>query len=173
MFRKKKHSLTWLPIILGMGAIFMFSSQSYQQQDIKPLLQLIKVPDSIKAVISTWQFPYDGQIVSAEKYGFYGFVEFILRKLAHIILYSFLGFFMVRAFWHASFWSKKLRVSVAIGIVIVYAVLDEIHQGFTAYRNASLTDVGLDAAGAVLGGGIYLLIQRSNKNVNNKRGVNQ
>jgi len=47
------------------------------------------------------------------------------------------------------------RILFAILLTAVYAATDEFHQSFTPGRSATLLDVGLDAAGAVLGGSLW------------------
>ena len=37
----------------------------------------------------------------------------------------------------------------SLGLTVLYAVSDEIHQGFTAGRHPAAADVAIDAAGAV------------------------
>ena len=38
----------------------------------------------------------------------------------------------------------------ALALAVLYAITDELHQGFVAGRHPSLVDVGIDAAGALI-----------------------
>lgn len=62
--------------------------------------------------------------------------DYILHKVAHIIVYSFLYLFSVRAFK-----DKKN----ALVYCILFAISDEFHQIFTPTRNASVIDILIDA----------------------------
>ena len=46
---------------------------------------------------------------------------------------------------------------IAFVLTVLYGVSDEAHQAFVPDRTPSLADVGLDAAGAMLGVGLALL----------------
>jgi VanZ family protein len=45
-------------------------------------------------------------------------------------------------------------------MAVLYAITDEFHQTFTPGRNASITDVGIDAVGAILGVLVWIAIRR-------------
>jgi VanZ family protein len=68
--------------------------------------------------------------------------DLVLRKLAHLAEYAVLGALLYRAV-------GNLGVSFALGLL--YAVGDEIHQTFVSGRHGSPVDVGIDAAGVLLG----------------------
>ena len=38
----------------------------------------------------------------------------------------------------------------ALALAVLYAITDELHQGFVAGRHPSAVDVGIDAAGALI-----------------------
>ena len=73
-------------------------------------------------------------------------LDFVLRKIGHAAVYAALLLLVLRA----------LRVrgrgglALALAIVALYAVSDEIHQGFVSNRHASPTDVAIDVTGAVI-----------------------
>lgn len=56
-------------------------------------------------------------------------------------------------FWALAAWPSvaRLRLAGAFAIAVAYGLFDEWHQSFVPGRFASLTDVTLDFAGAVLG----------------------
>jgi VanZ family protein len=65
-----------------------------------------------------------------------------LRKVAHAGEYAVLGALLVRA---------TGRAGLAVGIGVVYAVSDEIHQTFVAGRAGTPVDVAIDTAGVLVG----------------------
>lgn len=52
-------------------------------------------------------------------------------------------------------WGRKRAALVALSIAVFYAMTDEFHQSFIPNRTPALFDVGVDAAGSVLGLMIY------------------
>lgn len=78
--------------------------------------------------------------------------DFILRKLAHFSEYAVL---------YALLWKTTedvpKRERIALIITFLYAVSDEIHQGFVHGRVMSIIDVLIDACGGVFG---YAIIQK-------------
>lgn len=73
--------------------------------------------------------------------------DFILKKSAHMTIYSILFYLVQRAInWNKT---KKTYFSSLI-ITFVYAVTDEFHQSFIPGRTSLPTDVGYDMIGASL-----------------------
>lgn len=66
----------------------------------------------------------------------------ILRKGAHMTEYAVLAVLLLRA-TGAYTW--------AFGLAVIYAASDEVHQLFVRGRHGSPIDVGIDAAGALIG----------------------
>jgi VanZ family protein len=76
------------------------------------------------------------------------------RKCAHVIEYAILAMLLWRA-WRgstasASPWQWTTTARIAL-LAMLYAASDEFHQLFVASRQASVMDVLIDTAGAVLG----------------------
>lgn len=72
------------------------------------------------------------------------------RKIAHFVLFLVLGIllsFALKVFGIKGNWAYL----VAVGICILYAFSDELHQSFVPGRNAQLVDVLIDAVGALAG----------------------
>lgn len=71
-----------------------------------------------------------------------------LRKVAHVLIFSGIGFLMMLLIP-----VKKAvsRACIALGLAILFGVVDELHQAFSSDRIASWTDVLIDFLGAVLG----------------------
>lgn len=82
-----------------------------------------------------------------------GWFNFLIHKLAHVIVYSLLFLFACRAFQ-----DKKM----ALVFTILYAVTDEYHQSFISTRTASFSDVVLDSVAA---SGIFYLSGKYEKKI--------
>jgi VanZ family protein len=68
--------------------------------------------------------------------------DLVLRKLAHLSEYAFLGMLLARA---------VRRLALAVGLAAAYAVTDEIHQTFVQGRHGAPLDVAIDTVGALVG----------------------
>lgn len=86
-------------------------------------------------------------------------IDIVLRKIAHAGEFGILAILLLRA--ALSLRRKQNNqppfniIIIVIVIVFLYAILDEIHQHFTAGRVASPIDVLIDGIGAVLGIAIW------------------
>ncbi|MBL0386285.1 VanZ family protein [Tumebacillus sp. ITR2] len=133
--------------LLWMGVIFWKSAQAYSQQDLKPWLTTLISEETLQGFLPHVQFTYDGDLVTYLKP--YGFVEFFIRKGAHITEYFLLAFLL----WQ-TYASTKLTRGFVYGLALVTAVLyaasDEWHQTFVPNRTGHIIDVGMDSVGVVL-----------------------
>jgi VanZ family protein len=68
--------------------------------------------------------------------------DLILRKCAHMTEYAILAFLLARAFG---------REAPALAAGVLYAISDEVHQGFVSGRHASPIDVAIDMVGLLVG----------------------
>lgn len=74
-----------------------------------------------------------------------GWLDFVIKHLAHILVYAGLYFWL----W----WAQKPRRWLPLIITLLYALSDEYHQSFVPGRYMSLMDLGFDSLGAF---GAYL-----------------
>ncbi|WP_257350233.1 VanZ family protein [Pseudalkalibacillus decolorationis] len=158
----KKFILYWLPVLIWVGIIFYSSSQPYQEQDIKPFLSDQIPLDWVSGLFGNLEFDYAGEEVSVDQLGEAGFVEFFLRKLAHLSVYFILFLLIYRAI----FCTTKIKYikTTALLLSFIYAASDEFHQGFTANRSPYTEDVLLDTVGIIIGAlNANLLVQKVNK----------
>ncbi len=80
------------------------------------------------------------------------FVHAVIRKLAHVVEYFILGFLLFRAFRGPSgVWWGWRWFSLALIVVVVWAISDEFHQSLVPARTASALDVGIDTLGGIIG----------------------
>jgi VanZ family protein len=87
-----------------------------------------------------------------------GFWDTLAKKGGHIIGYALLS----AAFLHAVCNGKRprpIQVVAALCLTILYAVSDELHQGFTLGRTPSVRDVFIDAFGGLIGIALWNVIQ--------------
>lgn len=78
----------------------------------------------------------------------YNFLNFLIRKAAHITEYFILFMLLYYAFKKAFY--KNLKIKAAI-ITILYACTDEFHQLFIPGREGKVRDVLIDSIGVFIG----------------------
>lgn len=88
-----------------------------------------------------------------------GYFNHILRKNAHFFSYFVLGILVMNGL-RSSGVSGYRMIVFALGICILYAISDEVHQLFVPGRGGRVSDVFIDSAGATVGIGIYLFTRR-------------
>lgn len=121
----------WTPLVVWLVAIFFFSTDAFSAGEtsriIVPILAFF-FPHSSPGQLELWHG--------------------VIRKLAHITEYFILAALTYRSLIHEQpdLVQAKLRT---IMFVVFAAMLDELHQRFTASRTASPIDVGYDCLGAV------------------------
>ncbi len=83
----------------------------------------------------------------------------VLRKTAHFCVYAALGVLLCFASlgFAAARHTHALRT---LGIGVLYAASDELHQAFVPGRGPAVTDVLLDGAGVLFGIAVVLLFAR-------------
>ncbi|MFA5786778.1 MAG: VanZ family protein [Actinomycetota bacterium] len=78
-----------------------------------------------------------------------GVARFVLAKSVHITEYALLALALLRAF---RYWGSHHPARPALGVGLLYAALDEVHQATVAGRHPSPIDVIVfDFAGLLLG----------------------
>ena len=81
-------------------------------------------------------------------------VQFVIRKCGHMTEYAVLAILIRGALQAGSGltapWERRGAIR-AFGLAVLYAVSDEIHQGFVSTRFGSGWDVLIDATGAAVG----------------------
>lgn len=131
----------YILFLIILSALFYSSGQTYEQQSIIPDLKQWLPGEPFKNILANLQIPYWGRSISIEERGYYHFIEFLIRKGAHIVSFGALaiGAFII---------TKRFILSFVITVLI--AALDEYHQSITGGRTPTIQDVNLDAFGAFL-----------------------
>lgn len=154
--RKK---LYWLLPLAWMGVIFNSSSTPYQEQDMKPFLSSYTDLSFLKPYLDSIVFTYHHSEVSVATLGVEGFIEYFIRKGAHVTVFLLLLLFLHVAFRKTTTLALNKCIVWSLFITVLYAAFDEIHQGFTPNRTPYVGDVLLDTVGALIGVGlIYLYV---------------
>ena len=86
-------------------------------------------------------------------------LNYMVRKLAHVVEYAILAYLWFRSLRTSSKPFTRV-VSWSVLLSIVYATSDEWHQSFIPSRLGTWTDVVWDAAGAIIMGLILWYINR-------------
>ena len=103
-------------------------------------------------------------VLSSISKGVYMPSPFGVDKVVHFVEYGILGFLLARSILgFQSSLSSKLLVSLAVVLVIVYGISDEVHQAFVPGRNASSWDVLADGLGGLMGAVLYVGTGRRRK----------
>lgn len=128
----KKKLVKWLPVILWMIVIFIFSSENG-----------IKSGENNKFVIDLLK--HIG--INLDK-DLGGNANFIVRKFAHMTEYFILFLLVYRAINEKFSFIKTLIFSLIF--VFLYASSDEYHQSFIPGRGPSVRDVMIDTSGGTI-----------------------
>ena len=79
----------------------------------------------------------------------------LVRKIAHLTLYTIGGFFIYNFLYRFKL-NKNKKITLSFLIGAIYAITDEIHQFFVPGRSSSMLDVFIDSVGIIIG--IILLL---------------
>ncbi|MFD1361699.1 VanZ family protein [Lentibacillus salinarum] len=145
-----KKYVYWLLPIGWMCVIFYSSAQPYEQQDVKPFLERTVDLSFLAPYVDWVAFTYHHGEVSVAALGVEGFIEFFMRKGAHIGVFFVLMCLFYVALSKTSSTTFRAAVVVSFWLTVAYAAIDEWHQGFTANRTPYMGDVVIDGFGALL-----------------------
>ncbi|OCA88940.1 VanZ family protein [Pseudobacillus wudalianchiensis] len=138
------------------GIIYSFSSQTYEEQSLVPMMQKVLPGEPFADVLSQFKVMYWGKEISVETKGYYYFLEFFIRKFAHLLLFGLLAVALFRVYllWKPDrFFGGILVALIGTGI---YAAFDEWHQLQTGGRTPLVNDVFLDLAGGLIALLLYM-----------------
>jgi len=138
--------LSWAAVLLWMAVIFNLSSQVAEQSN--------QLSTGITEVIVKTL----GKVAPGADFDIEGF-NHIVRKNAHFFAYLGLGLLVLYALRKS--WVYDYRcVDMALGICVLFAISDEVHQLFVPGRGGQIKDVIIDSAGAAVGMLVYWVVGR-------------
>lgn len=144
----KKHWGLWLAAVL-LFVLFFSSSMTYKEQTTVPLLERLLHNEPFKQALSGIHFNYAGEQQSIAEVGYFKFVEFFIRKGAHVSIFFLLGLGLTQGtfMYQKNRWLPwPLMVLSCTGV----AAFDEFHQMLTGGRTPLFQDVMLDTAAAAV-----------------------
>lgn len=134
---QKSLIISWTAVLLWMLFIFSLSSQAADQSAYLSKGMVEIFIDIIEKLLPG----YDLDMINLEHF---------VRKSAHFCSYLVLGVLVINALRRSGVEGLKL-CGFALGICVLYAISDEVHQLFVPGRSGQATDVFIDSAGAMLG----------------------
>jgi len=149
--RIHRHSLKfWLPPLIWIGVIFCASGDTGSSQHSSTLF----------APLMHWLFPHmaPGRIEA---------IHYLFRKGAHLTEFAVLAVLIWQALRHSP--RTELRpwrwaeAGLALGLVLLFAASDELHQAWVPGRTGQISDVMIDLSGGAIGLGLLWLAGKSFK----------
>ncbi|WOO38828.1 VanZ family protein [Anaerocolumna sp. AGMB13020] len=142
--KKNKLWLTWIPAMLIMVMIFMFSMENgNQSSDLSGSLTKSMVEAVIDAI--------DLELTQVKEENIIELIHTPIRKAGHLTEYALLGIAVAFPLLRKHGLKGKHLFITGLLICTFYAATDELHQLFVPGRAGMVTDVMIDAVGAGLG----------------------
>lgn len=91
-------------------------------------------------------------------------INTLVRKGGHMVVFGLLALFYRRGLRHGGLSGTSLALGAWL-LTALYAASDEVHQGFTPGRHATVMDWGIDVTGAMLA----LLLQSQSRRKSARR----
>jgi Predicted integral membrane protein len=157
--KDRKSTIIWFIVAFcWIFFIFTLSSESYNQQSIKPTLNKWVTKDQLADFLPDTSITYHGSTVVA-KQDPYGFVEFFFRKGAHVFMYAVLAAALYMLIRHLMA-RRQMVLPVIMALILTggTAALDERNQLSSVGRTGNPTDVLVDLTGACIGLIVCILI---------------
>ncbi len=136
-------TISWMAVALWMLLIFRLSSQVA----VKSNGMSMGITDFI---INIFNKLFHSEISGS------GSLNHIVRKTAHFMAYLILGILSFNALKISCMGSWR-RPAFSLGLCVLYAISDELHQVFVSGRSGQASDVFIDSLGAGIGIAIFLL----------------
>ena len=145
-------------IIVNCLVIFKFSSQNADTSSQTSGVVVNKIVDKISNA---------NKNINKEKLT--DDVTFVVRKCAHLSIYTLLGIWLMNLANTFNLLSKRNRIVFCIIFGMMYAASDELHQKFVDGRSAEIRDVCIDTCGVILGILLVILVGKIIKNIKTKK----
>lgn len=142
---KKTRIVFLLLTIATFITIFIFSNEDGEKSSTTSR-------DFTRKVVET--LPTTKKLSNEDKEKFIENSQYTIRKLAHFSIYTIVGINLMGLVNTYEF-KKKNKISLALLIGVIYAILDEFHQMFSDGRSPQIGDVFIDTLGILLGIAIF------------------
>ncbi|MFW7378990.1 MAG: VanZ family protein [Oligoflexus sp.] len=145
------------PVLCWMGLIFYLSSQPAKDQDLAPFFAAWVDEQSLLKILPKWKLSYSEDVFEIQHEPF-RFVNFLIRKGAHIFSYALLAILWLR---FLRTWNLRLSLALSMAFLasVAYGASDEWHQTFVAGRTGAMEDIFIDACGALMGLSLFVTIR--------------
>ncbi len=138
MSKLQKFLIYWLPLLLWMGIIFTASGDTESTRHSSTLFE----------PLMRWLFPQMSQTHIEQ-------LHYAFRKCCHMTEYAVLAILAWRAIRQPQRNDKRQwrwdEAGLALGITLLYAASDELHQVFIPSRTGQISDVVVDVIGGASG----------------------
>ena len=140
-----------------MVMIFLFSTQTAERSD--------RTSGFFSNAIISILYPNYADEETDRQQEIYDGVQFIVRKCAHFLEYTLLGFLIRLCYesWIGHRVGKKKIMAAATCTGAAYAGSDELHQKLIDGRSGQISDVLLDSCGVFLGAALAWRIIRGSR----------
>ena len=85
-----------------------------------------------------------------------GWLDLLISSGAHVLVFGVLAWLLA---WALD--QRRRGLGLALAVALVYALSDEFHQSFVPGRHPDPLDLVCDAAGALIGLGLWAWLRRS------------
>lgn len=150
-----KHPKFWarfflIAAIVTAALIFWFSAQKGEQSQA--------MSDPLTVHVAKVLRPDFTSMTQEARTSYLEWLSTIIRKNAHFCEFMLLGFNLMGAMrFHFPTLSDGACRLRALGIAVLYAASDELHQMFVGERSAQVLDVLIDSAGSLAGTLVFTL----------------
>lgn len=151
-----KRIISVIIVIICIATIFVFSNQNSQKSLGLSSKVILKVATKVKG----------RDLSPKERVEVINKYTYLVRKCAHFTIYLILGTSVVILL--KNFNIKKRLILYSIILCLLYAISDEIHQGFVSGRTPLVLDVFIDTCGASMGIIITYFVFLKEKIINKK-----
>lgn len=143
------HVMFFVVLMIVFG-LYYSSSMSYQAQTLVPKLEQWLINKPLYGFFSLFRFTYSNVEISVQTMGYVHFIEFLIRKFAHLSIFMLLGISLY-LYLYPYMTQRLIHMIVTFFLVFGYASFDELHQTFQPNRSGMIEDVILDSVGGLIG----------------------
>lgn len=87
-------------------------------------------------------------------------MELLIRKGAHVSEFFILGILVFRLVWRHFSETSMIAFVFSGFLTLLFASLDELHQYFVPFREARVTDIGIDSIGIGLALAVFFVLRK-------------